>query len=813
MKIPLNWISLYSDISTLLQNKWITDLAHLYSIHTAEIDAIERFWQEKKVVIWKVIEAGPHPDSDHLNIVQVDLWALWATQIVCWANNVIWAKYVPVATVGSVLKWDFEIKSARLRWQESNWMICSEDELDLQDTRAPWIMRLEEYFNPKILEDNIWKSFFDLKINILGFNGLPYESALKDIVFEIDNKFITNRPDLFSVEWNAREFSAIFDLPFANYENQYVFSDNKLNVNILTDKVLSYHLVKVNDVQSAESPFSIKYTLYKSWINPKFDLVDMTNYVMTELGQPMHAFDADKIVGSITVRPAKSGETLLALNWETYKLDERDTVIADDVKVLAIWWIIWGQDSAISDTTKDIYIESACFEASSIRLSAQRLWVRTDSSTRYEKSLDPLLTYKALSRALDFLKFVWKNWDISGDFEYLNKSALKNVELILDPEFVRTKIGVFIPNAEIERILKALWFEFLHKDSKYIVTVPSWRVTKDISIKEDLAEEIWRVYWYDKVPETPMIWEQIVYGDNKSLTLRQNTQNYFAWKGWLEVYNYSFSNESLDEKIGITDNKNAIRILNAYSNEFTILRRKMIANLLVNVADNKKIWDSFSFFEISKIEWKEESGFKEMPKIAWISYSTAFAAFQSDMIWFINSMIPNIAYSIKQWTSLDSYPYLHPNKSGELILSNGDVLWYFWYINPQVATNFDLDDSKVLYFELDFKSLLDLSQQTDHVFKDLPKYPWIDREINFVMNENTATWEVVWIIKNVNPLIKNVRVVDTYRSEEKLWINKKSVTFAAYLLDYEKTITDDEALSIQNSIIKELSKIWIELRK
>jgi phenylalanyl-tRNA synthetase beta chain len=474
---------------------------------------------------------------------------------------------------------------------------------------------------------------------------------------------------------------------------------------------------------------------------------------------------------------------------------------------------MWWMESAISETTKNIFIESACFDASSIRLTAQRLWLRSDSSTRYEKSLDPLLTYKALARALDFLEFIWKKWIIEGDFEYLDKTQLKSAILALDPEFVIKKIWVSIPNCEIERILTALWFTYVQNSWIYDVTVPSWRVTKDISIKEDLAEEIGRVFWYEKVPETPVIWGQVVYADNKSVSLRQSTQNYFASKWWLEVYNYSFSNEQLDEKIGLKNHDNSIKILNAYSNEFTIMRRNMVANLLVNVADNKKLWDKFSFFEISKIEWKQWDKFIEVPKIAWISYSKDFSVFQSDLLWFINTSIPNVLFSIDQWTDLEIYPYFHPNKSWRLVLSTWQTIWAFWYINPQVATNFDIDDSKVLYFELDFKSILDLSIDADHIFKELPKYPWIEREINFVMEEKTSAWAIVEKILDTHKFVRSVKILDTYRNEDKLWKDKKSVTFSASLLDYEKTITDEEALNIQNLIITNLSKIWIELRK
>lgn len=812
MKTSLNSISAFTDISWILKEYSITKLAHLYSIHTAEIDDIHKYGQENKVLIWKITEAKKHPDSDHLNVVQVDLWSAWIKQIVCWATNVVDAKYVAVATVGSVLKWDFEIKLAKLRWQESNWMICSEDELDFQEDRAPWIMKLEEYFDEKILWDSIWKPFYDLEMIIPDQDGNGYKMKLSDIVFEIDNKFITNRPDLFSIEWNAREFSAIFNLPFKPYSKSYLFDKEMLGCKIESDKVLSYHLLKVENVQAAASPFWIAYSLFKSWINPKFDLVDMTNYIMTELGQPMHAFDADKIDWNITVRFAKKWEKMLALNGETYELDSADIVIADDKKVLAIWWIIGWQESAISETTKNIYIESACFHPTSIRLTSLRLWVRTDSSTRYEKSLDPLLSYKALSRSLDFLKFVWKEYKVIWNFEYLNKDSVNDIDIDFTSDFICKKIWINIPESEIIRIMNQLWFEISKAWEIFTVKVPSFRATKDISIKEDIAEEIWRIYSYDKVPEIPLKWEFTISKGNKDIVLKRTIKDYYTSKWYFEVYNYSFSNESLDEKIWIKSHEDAIKIINAYSNEFTIYRRAMIANILQNVADNKGTANEFGFFEIWKVWRKTENGFTEEQKIAWVKYTSDFNAFRSELDWLCNSISHSSKLSIVGKTSLDKYPFLHPNKSWEVFIWN-ELVWFFGYVNPATAKAFELDDSKLLYFEFDFTRLFEIESKTSTLFNEISKFPWIDRELNFVMDEKVFIWDIIEDIKKIHELIKEVRVIDIYRNSEKIWEGKKSVSFSVFIQDKEKTITDADALAVQNKIIDVLSSKWIIIRK
>ncbi len=812
MKISLNWISSFCDIKDTTINLWPKSLAHKYSIYTAEIEWIEYFWKEDKVVVWKILEAKPHPDSDHLNVVQVDLWNLWKTQIVCWAPNVLSAKYVPVATVWSVLWEWFEIKSTKLRWQESNWMICSADELGFQEERSEGILKLEEIFWEETLEKQIWKPFFEMSVEIPWINSEKFEVKLKDVIFEIDNKFITNRPDLFSISWNAREFWAIFDLDYSFYKSNLSNRNNTLWTRIESDKVLSYNLYKVSNVQALKSPFAISYMLHKSWINAKFDLVDMTNYIMTELGQPMHTFDSDKIEWNICVRQAKDWEEIEALNGEKYELRSSDIVIADDKKVLAIAWIIWWAYSAISEITKNIYIESACFDPVSVRLTAQRLSIRTDSSTRYEKSLDPLLAEIALSRSEDFLKFLWKDYKIEGSSFYLNKEKVNDIKVDFSREFVEKKIWTQIAEKEFDRILNALWFVFEKNWNDYTAQVPSWRATKDISIKEDIAEEIWRIYWYEKVLEVPVSGEFTIKNKNKLVDLKDKIKDYFNSKWFLESYNYSFSNEIKDEKIWITNHSDSIKIANAFNSEFTILRRNMLPNILDNVAENLKIENNFSFYEVWKIHKKNDNEFLENLCVAWISYNEDFNKIKSSLVWFLETIIPWISFTITQKTNLEDFPYFHPNKSGQFVLENDEKLITFWYINPIVASNFDLDDSKIIYFEINFQILFENYIKSSSKFSEISRFPWIDRELNFVMDEKIAIWDISEQIKWISSLIRNIKILDIYRNNEKIWENKKSVTFSILILDFEKTITDEVALDIQNKIIDELKRSWISLR-
>lgn len=455
MKIPLSWVGLFSPVSDVLLSYGAKPLAHEYSIRTAEIEGVETFAFDSKIVVAKVLETAPHPDSDHLNLVKVTLGEADVRNIVCGASNVVGAKYVALATEGAVLGEGFEIKRAKIRGQESQGMICSLDELGFQEERAEGIFRLEEVYGEAFLESRLGTPFGELPLSIPGLDGKPFEAKLNDVVFEIDNKFITNRPDLFSVEGNAREFSALFDLPFSRYEGELP-KVAELPVSIESDRVLAYRLLSVTGVSVKESPLALKVLLARSGGNPKLDLVDMTNYVMTELGQPMHAFDADKVSGKVSVRLAREGEKLLALDGKEYSLTSEDLVIADKVQVLAIAGVIGGASSAVGPNTKNLLIESATFDPKSVRLTAVRTGCRTDASTRYEKSLDPLLTGRALARSLDLLRFFGNDFDVVAGFSYLNESRVNDVSISLELPFVASKLGIEISEAEVSRILSKL---------------------------------------------------------------------------------------------------------------------------------------------------------------------------------------------------------------------------------------------------------------------------------------------------------------------------------------------------------------------
>lgn len=342
----------------------------------------------------------------------------------------------------------------------SRGMICAEDEIGLVSDRADGILELENFWDESLLENNLGKSVFNLSIDFIGINGETIQIPLKDVTFEIDNKFITNRPDLFSIIGNAREWGAIFNLkytdPLKNIPKISDIAKQNIAVNIESDACLSYHLLESSGLSTQTSPLGMRILMERAGLSVKNNIVDITNCILTEYGQPMHAFDADKVIGKISVRKAKNGEILDALNGESYELSENDLIIADENGPIALAGIIGGNRTAVSETTTRIFWESATFDANTIRLSSQKYGIRTDASTRFEKSLDPLLAEKVFSRVNEYLDFMDQKYSHNGFFAYINTNKINTIELQFPVSLISKRAGTNISHENILSILKSL---------------------------------------------------------------------------------------------------------------------------------------------------------------------------------------------------------------------------------------------------------------------------------------------------------------------------------------------------------------------
>lgn len=705
----------------------------------------------------------------------------------------------------------------------SRGMICADDEIGLVSERSDGILEMEKIWDESLLEKMLGKPVFDLDLPFVPTFGKETRIPLRDTTFEIDNKFITNRPDLFSVIGNAREWGAIFSLNFASpfSKNPKKFSEKILPVTIKSGNCLSYQLLETKNLTVEKSPLSVRILMERAGLSPKNTLVDITNAILVEYGQPMHAFDADKIVGNICVRNAVSGEILEALNGQKYTLHENDLVIADDSGPIALAGIIGGEKTAVSDTTTRVFWEAATFDAVSVRLSSQRHAIRTDASTRFEKSLDPKLSSQVFDRVMQYLDFMGQKYENVAQFSYEKNSDADEISLEFPVSMISERAGTSIDGKVIISILESLDFSAKIVDEKLFVSVPSWRATKDISIAEDIIEEVLRIFGYDNIPETPLSGIFSLQKKNSTKILTDAILSYFMGKNWREIYNYSFTNQDLQEKTKLSHTKNLIAIKNAYTEDFTHMRESLAPRIFVAISENLRHKSALSFFEMGNIYGKNIVSGKKLTDLIGLQDSRPFgerkiiagATTEADISRIreiLDGFFVQIFGEIPEISQENEKPFLHPGASGKYH-DNEYIFAHFGKIHPEVAANFSLPEN-VWYFEIDFENILEKSGKMQKKFRAISPYQAITREFNFVLPKKTETGKIAKKIASAHPWIQNVVVDSVFEDAEKIGKNQKSVTFSLVIQSPENTISDEQSKNISETIIALLESCGYKLR-
>ena len=772
--------------------------------HTVEVEGfVSQAEQFDKVVVGHVLEVKKHPNADRLRLALVDV-KTEKLNIVCGAPNLAEGQLVPVALVGATLPGNFEIKESEIRGEKSSGMICAEDELGIGKNHEGII----------VLNDNA-------KI------GEPFAKYLKadDIILEVDNKSLSNRPDLLSHYGIARELGVIFDLALKPYEK---LIDKKIKFlsdkeNELEVKVADYEAsprymaVKIDGIEIKESPAWLKERLIALNQKPINNIVDLTNFIMLECGQPLHAFSADKIE-KILVRYANKNEALETLDEKERHLNEDDLVISDGKNALAIAGIMGGKDSGVKNETTSIILESANFKAAMIRKTSQKLGLRTEASSRYEKSLDPGLTEVALFRFLTLLKEVCPEYKIVSSLINLNQIKKEVKEISLDLGWLTKKIGQEIPRDFVIKTLKQLGFGISEeKDDALLVAIPSWRATKDISTKEDLVEEVLRIYGYDNIVSELPVETLSLPEVNEERLLERKIKNILALRhGLSEVYNYSFVGEEQLKRLNI-DFFNHLRLANPLTDIQTMLRQSLVPGLVSNIKTNQAKADTLGFFEFGSVFFnapgnlkKEVSGDSALPYQE-KHLGLVVAADEGDLLVNLKGVINNL---LKNLINFDlELEFLVPselptwadkNSVASIRLFKED-LGVVALLSTEAISNLNLK-KKVALAELSYTTLFRiLSDLETKTFKELSKYPSVVRDLAFVLNEKILYNEIKSEIINFNSLIKEVELFDIY-SGNKLANDEKSLAFHISLRSEEKTLTTVEVDEVINTLIKHLTE-------
>ena len=787
MKISYNTLKRYiPDI------KSPEELAQDLIMHTAEVEEIEYEWKNfDNMVIWEIKEINSHPDADKLKVCKVDIW--WEeTQIVCGWTNLKLNQKVAVAKIWAVVSWHgketITMKKTKIRWVESNWMICASEEIWLKDEFPA--ESETEILDLSTLNSKAWT---------------PLKEALNknEVILEIDNKAINHRPDLFSHIWIIRE---IFAISWKNFDYKYEDRDfsnlKKLEItNEIPKLVKRYIWLKISWVKNIESPDYIKEVLNASKIASKWLLIDLSNYSLYMYGQPTHIFDADKISWNITIRKAKDWESFVALDDKEYKLTKEDIVIADEEKILALWWIIWGKSSAVTDETKNIIIEGANFDQATLRMTWKRLGIRTDSLNIFEKDILPVSAKWWVSLIVSELEKFFPEMKLEA-YNDLYHEKQKQIEIDFDLDFVNRLIWKEYSSKQAKEILKNLWIEI--KDNK--ILVPAWR--KDLNYKADIAEEIARIDWYDKIEaKIPEVQLWAVIQDN-IYKIKRKARDFFVNKWFFDTYTYSFINKDLAKK---TNSKidNLVELKNSLSEEATHLKSSLIQNLLLSLEKNIRDFKDLKIFEIEKVFERKDNDIIENYFLAWLITSKKDIVYYEiqEIVWEFLKNIWVDKFFFKKQEKMP--PYAHSWRTAGIIVRWKNI-WYVGEIHPKVAKNFDLKE-RIWFFEINLEDLKDAAFSTPK-YKEISNFQWSNFDISFLVEKDFEWAKIVNTIKKINPkIIKKVELFDIYEDEEKI-PGKRSFSFKVYLEDLNSEITDKIKNEIIEEIIKKVEKLWAKLR-
>lgn len=780
MKLSRKFVSDYIDLP---KNLSINQIAEDMTGVGNEYDSVGSLINANNLVVGKVIECKNHPDSDHLHVCKVDIGDE-VLNIVCGAPNVRENIKVVVAKAGAKLPGG-EIKKGVIRGAESNGMLCSKQELGLDN---------------KFLEEK----------DKTGIHELPDdakigEDAIKALNLDdevIDFELTANRGDLLSILGMAYELGAIYDKKVKDivlsYNSNNEDVNNQFKIDIKTEDCTLFLAKKAINITIKESPSFIKERLIASGIRPINNVVDISNYVMLETGQPLHFYDADRLGKTLIVRNAYENEELTTLDETLRKLDKNDIVIANENESVGLAGVMGGLSTEVEEDTKNIIIESAIFDKVKIRKTSKKI-LRSEASNRFEKGLDPNRTYMAIERSCALLEKYADATIVGGMVKY-DKTNKEDKVINIRLDKINKVLGIDIPKDEVISILERLAFKVEDKKDFLTVTVPTRRL--DVNIVEDLIEEVGRIYGMDNIKgKLPLL--KLV--NSKFDRRKRDIKNKLIDLGLNETLSYTLIPNSEVHKF-TNEEFTEIMLNDPMSEDRNTLRYSLIHSLkeiyLYNKARNNS---DISIFEIGKGFYKENDTYKEDLKLAvlmtgnyYLSVNNLKVDFYTikgileELLYFLGY---NGRYSLKVSDIPDEF---HPGQSASIIMQ-GKKIGVIGKLHPNVVK----DD--VYVFEINLTKLLE-NRPSKMVFKEIPKYPIVKKDLAFIIDKNVTVEEVMSVIKKAGGrnLIKQ-ELFDIYEGSN-VDSDKKSLAFSLYFQDDKKTLTEEEVMENFNSIIKKVTE-------
>lgn len=801
MLVSLNWLKQYVNTQNLSNE----DLAERITRSGIEVDAIiDRASGIQNVVVGYVESKEKHPEADRLNVCQVNVGEDGIQQIVCGAPNVAAGQKVIVARPGAKLPGGIKIKKSKLRGQESNGMICSLQELGIEGRVVPKAYAEGIYVLPEDAE--------------VGSDALVY-LGLRDTVLELG--LTPNRSDALSMLGVAYEVAAILSEDVNVPEVSYTPSTEKaadvlkLRVDAI-DANPMYAAKVIKNITVKESPMWLQERLMAAGVRPHNNVVDITNYVLMEYGQPLHAFDYDKLAtGEIVVRYAQDGETMTTLDDQERTLKANNLVITNGQTAQAIAGVMGGAESEVSETTTTVVLESAYFNPLSVRQTSKEVGLRSDSSARFEKGVDPNRVLAAAERAAQLLAELAGGEVLEGTVlvDELDKAPAR---VIVSPDFINNRLGMKISLEEMLDILKRLKFDVEAANGVLIIDAPTRR--QDIKIEEDIVEEIARLYGYDEIPTT--LPASNVPGRLSSYqAARRTVRNHLEGIGLYQAVTYSLTSAALSQKFALQA-EDTTRLLMPMSEERSTLRQSLIPHLLEAAAYNvARSQDDVALYEIGSVFLGQTA--EELPREvehvaavvtgkwvdhAWQGEKKAVDFFVLKGI--IESLFEKLGLTERVTYVAAQMDGLHPGRTAAVML-DGEQVGIIGGLHPQEQKALDLKDTYIV--EMNLAAIL--AAQTDVLtYKAVPRFPAMTRDVALVLNSDTAAGDIVTIIQKAGTkLLKDVAVFDVYEGD-KMEAGKKSVAFSLTFFDPERTLTVDEVEAAYNKVVAALAEAGAEVR-
>lgn len=762
-----------------------------------EYESVSKISEATGIVVGHVLECEMHPESKKLHICKVDLGDE-VVQILCGAPNMRQGIKVPVAKIGAKLPNGIEIKKAKLAGMDSNGMCCSLEELGIESK----YMSEEDKTGIHVLPE-------DAPVGEDAIHYMQYDDEV------IDFELTANRGDLLSMLGMAHEVGALYNRPVTYPENQpNVLKENVndvMTIDVQTENCPIYLGKIVKDVVIKESPEWMKERLMASGIRSINNVVDISNYVMLEYGQPLHFFDQDRLGDKVIVRMAEENETLKTLDGQERTLKTSDIVIANDKEAVALAGVMGGLSTEVEMDTKNIFIESAIFEPIHIRYTAKSI-LRSEASSRYEKGIDPNRTKEALNRACYLLEKYADGKVYDGILTHdTTKKDDKKIEITLDK--INAVLGMKLKKEEVIDVFTRLGFQTEEKGTTMVVSVPTRRL--DISIKEDLIEEVGRIYGYEHVQGTLPVLESKEGSYSKKELFIKGLRQRLQGLGLTEAITYSLVKKEDVSKYTNFQNEDIV-LLDPLTEDRKYLRKSLIPSLLnvweYNTSRNQK---NVAIYESGNIYYKEQDEYVERPMISGLLYGIGTNnLWQQEKIvvdfYYVKGIIENIMkyLGLNNRYSFDTKNLpkeFHPGRSCALLIDR-EVVGYFGQVHPTECKK------EVYVFELDVLKIMSHKVRMMK-YKEISKYPAIHKDLAFIVDQKVTSKEIMDVLKHIGGrMVTHIDVFDVYTGEN-VGENEKSIAYSITFEDATRTLTDEEVMKVFNKMIAEVeSKLNAKVR-